>query len=407
MHMGLTFLAARLFPAPLLLVVTALLAGCGGDDSPVPDPASADTSDQAAAEPNRESGVLEALAARAPAARPVRTGLPRPYALGFAAVPAALTPAAYVDVFDEAARNADLIMIQRPVAWTEVGPGAVVRPETRTTIAWERELLADRGLELLFAIDPWEPTDRSRLAGDPPGASFRDAAVVRAYIAYAEFVAEQYRPRWLALAVDLDAAARARPDDVDAIEAAYRAAYAAVKAIAPETRVFASFQLEDLQGLLPWSSHSPQWSLILRFQDVLDIFAVSSFPSLIFPFASDIPVQYYSRLESFGKPLALVPSGYASQPGRDGVTFGTVRGQSQFLERILAEAESARWELVVWLSPDDPAFAADPPFDLVAHMGLRAAGGARKPAWDVWTRQAGRPWALAGGTAAAATPAAD
>lgn len=402
--MGLTFPAGRLFPALLLLVLAASLAACSGDDSPAPVPAAAETLDQSAGPPDAESSVLEALAAREPAVRPARSGPARPYALGFAAVPAALTPDAYVDVFDEAARNADLIMIQRPVAWTEVGPGAIVRPETRTTIAWERQLLADRGLELLFAVDPWEPTDRGRLAGDAPGDSFRDAAVVRDYVAYAEFVVQQYRPRWLALAVDLDAAARARPDDVDAIEAAYRAAYAAVKAIAPETRVFASFQLEDLQGLLPWSAHSPQWSLILRFQDVLDIFAVSSFPSLIFPFASDIPSQYYSRLESFGKPIALVPGGYASQPGRDGVTFGTVRGQSQFLARVLAEAESARWELVVWLSPQDPAFAADPPFDLVAHMGLLAAGGARKPAWDVWTGQAARPWALAAATAAAATP---
>ena len=171
------------------------------------------------------------------------------------------------------------------------------------------------------------------------------------------------------------------------------AAVAAVKAIAPETQVFVTFQLEDLQGLLPWSVHSPQWSLLLRFEDVLDVLAVSSFPSLIFPFASDIPAQYYSRLDTFGKPIALVPSGYASQPSRDGVTFGTIRGQRQFLEHLLAEAEAADWEIVVWLSPDDASFATDPPFDLVAHMGLRAGSGALKPAWEVWSAHAIRPWA--------------
>ena len=388
--MGLTFPARRPFPLLLVTVAALVLVACGSDPAPEPDHGATADLVPAGAITNRDIVVN-----REPPAPVVRDGAPRPEALGFAAVPAALTPDAYVDVFDEAARSGDLVMIQRAVAWSEVGPGAVVRPETRTTIAWERDLLADRGLEVLFAIDPWDPADRARLGGDAPGDSFRDAAVARDYVAYAEFVAREYRPRWLALAVDLDAVARARPDDIDAIEAAYRAAYRAVKAIAPETQIFATFQLEDLQGLLPWSNHSPQWSLILRLEDVLDILAVSSFPSLIFPFASDIPASYYSRLESFGKPLALVPGGYASQSGRGGVTFGTVRGQAQFLERILTEAEAAHWALIVWLGPADPAFAADPPFDLVAHMGLRSDSGAEKPAWDVWNAQASRPWASA------------
>ncbi len=390
---------ARSRPASLALILTLalalLLAACGGEDTPAePSPAQSPADPAAEAEPETVAAEspLDGLRARVVPARPPRSGPARPYALGFTATPAALTPDAYVDVFDAAARNADLIMLQRPVAWAEVEPGGSVQPETRATIAWERQLLDERGLDLLFAIDPWEVADRGRLAGEAPGDGFGDAAVSDAYVAYAEFVVREYRPRWLALAVDLDAVARARPDDLDAIEAAYRRAYAAVKAIAPETQVFATFQLEDMQGLVPWSDHLPQWSLVLRFQDVLDLLAVSSYPSLIFPFASDIPDSYYSRLETFQKPIALVPSGYASAPGREGVTFGTMRGQLRFLERLLREAEAGAWALVVWLTPEDPAFATDPPFDLFAQMGLRAVDGAEKPAWSVWVESASRPW---------------
>ncbi len=381
----------RSFLAALLALALAL-AACGGDDQPAaPDAETAGPAPAAAQAQAGPPSELDQLRARVPPDPPARSGPARPYALGFTATPALLTPDAYVDVFDDAARSADLIMIQRPVAWDEVGPGGVVRPETRATIEWERQLLDERGLELLFAIDPWDLADRGRLAGEAPGDGFQDAAVAAAYVAYAEFVVREYRPRWLALAVDLDAVARARPDDLDAVEAAYRRAYAAVKAIAPETLVFATFQLEDLQGLLPWSEHLPQWSLVLRFQDVLDVLAVSSYPSLIFPFASDIPDSYYSRLETFQKPIALTPGGYASAPARGGVTFGTLRGQQQFVGRLLREAEAGGWELIVWLTPEDPIFALAPPFDLFARMGLRAAGGAEKPAWAVWAGSALRP----------------
>ena len=356
-----------------LAIVAVLAAACGGadaDQNPAPDAGS-----------NGLSPVE------------IPEGSPRPYALGFAAVPAALTEEAYADTFALAAQQGDLVMIQRAVPWEEVAPGAALLPETESTIVRERQLLDEHGLELLFAIDPWEPTDRSRLAGNAPGRGFTDSAVSDAYLAYVELVVERYQPRWLALAVDLDGFAQARPDDLEAFQAIYIQAYRRVKTLAPETRVFATFQLEDLQGLLPWGTeHAPQWSLILRFAPFLDLLAVSSFPSFTFPFVGDIPLQYYSRLLTFKKPLALVPVGYASEPGREGVTFGTEAGQQRFVARLLEEAEAARWELVVWSALQDPVFAQAPPFDLVSRMGLRDVEGKVKAAWDAWTAQARRPW---------------
>ena len=317
----------------------------------------------------------------------------RPFALGFAAIPASLTDEAYVRTFDAAALHGDAIMIQRAVPWAEMAPGATPSADTAATTARERKLLDDRGLELLFAIDPWEPSNRGQLAGDAPGSGFSDPAVTRAYLSYVEFVVEQYRPRWLALAIDVDQFAQARPDDLDAFETVYFAAYDRVKAVAPDTKVFVTFQLEDLQGLIPWgAAHAPQWSLILRFRPMLDLLAVSSFPSFVFPFAGDVPDEYYARLLAFGKPLALVPVGYASEPARGGVTFGTVAGQRQFLARILDEARRGDWELIVWLTQQDPTFASAQPYDLIERMGLLDRSRESKPAWPVWTDAALRPW---------------
>ena len=360
---------SRFWPLLATFVVIVIAACGGGDDG--------------------------AATASVPADSVVDREQARPFALGFAAIPASLTDEAYVRTFDTAALHGDAIMIQRAVPWAEMAPGAAPSADTAATTARERGLLDERDLALLFAIDPWEPANRGQLAGEPPGSGFSDAAVTRAYLAYVDFVVEEYRPRWLALAVDVDQFAQARPDDVDAFETAYLAAYDRVKAVAPETQVFMTFQLEDLQGLIPWGvAHAPQWALILRFRPMLDLLAVSSFPSFIFPFAGDVPDEYYARLLAFGKPLALVPVGYASEPGRGGVTFGTVAGQQRFLQRVLDEAQGGDWELIVWLTQQDPSFASAQPFDLIERMGLLDRRSESKPAWSVWTASAQRPWVV-------------
>lgn len=383
--MSAMFVSLRRRPAALFLamVVLALVAAaCGGSSGD--GLAAGDPAPQADDDTPLPQQVVDPLAFSGPA---------RSYALGFAAIPGALSEDAYVRVFDDAAQHGDMIMIQRAVPWSELAPGAALSAQTEATIERERSLIAERGLDLLFAIDPWQPTNRGLLAGDPPGDGFTDGAVVDAYVAFAELVVQRYQPRWLVLAVDLDQIAAARPSQLDAFEEAYVRAYNRVKELAPQTRVFATFQLEDVQSLLPWGQpHPPQFSLIPRFQPFLDVLAVSSFPSFIFPFARDIPDEYYARLLSFGLPLALVPVGFATQPGRGGITFGTRTGQRSFLERLLAEADAADWELIVWLAPQDPRFASQPPYDLIGRMGLRDADGQPKLAWDLWVDDARRPW---------------
>ena len=367
---------------PWLLLAALLLAGCGGgapDRAPVPVPAPAP-----------------------------ETGDPRPFALGFAAVPPRLTEAAYATVFARAEAAGEVILIQRAVPWAEVRAGATFAPETAATIAREGELIDRHGLEVMFAIDPWDPLSRGRLAGEAPGEGFADAAVVEAYLTYVDRVVEAYSPRWLALAVEIDGVLRARSEELAPFREAYGRAYERVKARSPQTQVFVTFQFEGLQALLPWApAPAQQWGLLLRFLPQLDLLAVSSFPSFLYPFAADIPSGYFSRLATFGKPVALTPVGYATAPGRGGVTFGTPEGQQRFVERILAEADAQEWALVIWVAEQDPGFAQEPPYDLVNRMGLRDTGGALKPAWQVWQEQAQRPWVRPGAAAEVAPAGAE
>ncbi|MEE9277267.1 MAG: hypothetical protein V3V06_02550, partial [Dehalococcoidia bacterium] len=144
-----------LTPLLALLAVALIAAACGGDS------AADAAADADAVAPAGRTFQLEESSQLGESR--VTGGSPRPYALGFAAVPVSLSEQAYERVFDVAAQQGDLIMIQRAVPWAELAPGADLLPQTEATIERERELLAGRGLELLFAIDPWEPTDRGVL----------------------------------------------------------------------------------------------------------------------------------------------------------------------------------------------------------------------------------------------------
>ncbi len=364
--------------AMLILTLAVGAAACGSDQDESPATAVV---------------AAEDVQQRAPLSGQGRAGPARSFGMGFLALPAQLSEESYLDLFDIAAQRGDLLMIQRAVPWAALAAGGEPSAQELATADRETALSRERGLDLLFAIDPWEPTDRGRLAGEERGPGFHDPAIVESYLRYVEFVVERYQPRWIALAVDVDQFAAAQPEQLDAFKAAYIEAYRMVKERLPQTAAFLSFQLEDLQGLVPWgAAHDPQWGLVFRFAPFLDLLAVSSFPSFVFPFQGDIPQEYFSRLATFGKPVAMVPVGYASEPGRDGVTFGSDAGQRTFLERVLREAEDGDWELVVWLAPQDPGFEIASPYDLVARMGLRDEAGAAKVAWNVWTTAASRPW---------------
>ena len=363
--------------AALVLALAVVLVACGSDAGEVPASITA------------SEDVPDSM----PVAGDGREGPARSFGMGFMALPAHLNESSYIELFDIAALRGDLLMIQRAVPWAALAASGAPSAQEMATVDRESEWSRERGLDLLVAIDPWEPTDRGRLAGEARGSGFDDPAIVKSYLRYVEFVVERYQPRWIALAVDVDQFAAARPEQLDAFQAAYIEAYRLVKERAPQTMAFLTFQLEDLQGLVPWgAAHDPQWGLVIRLAPFLDLLAVSSFPSFIFPFQGDIPQEYFSRLVAFGKPVAVLPVGYASQPGRDGVTFGDIAGQRAFLERVLSEAEADEWELVVWLAPQDPGFEVASPYDLVAHMGLRDAAGAAKVAWNIWAETASRPW---------------
>ncbi|MDA1061458.1 MAG: hypothetical protein O2895_00855 [Chloroflexi bacterium] len=325
-------------------------------------------------------------------------GAPRPYLLGFSTLPAELNEESYRESFDLAARFGELLLIQRAPAWADFLPGVEPSAALEDVTVRERTAVEERGLGLLYALDPFDPADRGRLAATPAGYERADLGhpdLRAAFVAEARFIAANYEPRYIALGIEVNATFERSPAQYAAFVAAYREAHDAVQEVSPQTLVFATFQYEQLLGVVPWEPpRPPRWELLDDFAGRLDLFALAPFPSVTYEVARALPPLYYRQIRDHtALPIAFAAVGYSSARGREGLNSSTPAEQRRFLQRLLADSDALAAPFVVWFASRDPAFASDPPSDLLASIGLRDARDQPKEAWTVWAETSTRPYA--------------
>lgn len=320
----------------------------------------------------------------------------RNFEMGLSSLPPELTEESYEAAFELAGAAGDVILIQRTPPWAELLAGSLSDATERTT-AREVELAETHGLDLFVAIDPMATVDGISALADLPedyrGAGFDNEDIQQAFIDYARYVAREYRPRYLALGVEVNSYQHQQPEDFEVFVVVYHQAYEAVKEIAPETIVFPTFQLEELQGLLPGGDPYPQqWYLINRFEPRLDLLAVSSYPSLAFKTSGTIPPTYFAQIAAYtDRPVAITGMGFSSASDVEGEEDDAEREQADFLRRTLDNAQQLGMALVVWFAGQDPTFTGEPQRGLLSQIGLKRQDGSSKEAWQVWRKAARRP----------------
>ncbi len=326
------------------------------------------------------------------------SGPERSFMMGISTLPRELNGKAYADTFDLAAANGEMVLIQRTPPWSDFVPGADISDQTAKTTASEKDAISSKHLRLFFAIDPTDgTTGRDRLAGLPAsmaGKDFSDPDVRSAFLTYAQYVAINYHPAYLALGVEMNLYNEKNKDDFENFKSLYFEAYDRVKQSSPDTQVTATWQYEDLQGRLPTEDqHFPAWQLVKAFDAKMDVAAISTYPSFAFAKASDIPDIYYSQLRGFTeKPIVIAEMGYSSAAGAQGINNGTEAEQAAFVTRALTEAEDLKMPFVIWFAGWDPAYAKDTAFGVFQHIGLLHEDGSEKPAWALWADAARRPY---------------
>ncbi len=324
-------------------------------------------------------------------------GEPRPFRLGFSSLPARLDDAAYVEALDLSALYGDLVLIQRSPSWAAFLPGAEPSEELRELTRREVRAIEERKLTLFYAIDPYNPADRSRLAALPDGyagAGILNPDLRAALVAEARFVAGAYEPAYFAFGIEVNATFDRSPAEYEAYLGVYREVYDAVKEISPRTLVFPTFQYEQLLGVTPWEiAHPPRWERLAEFGERLDLVAIATFPSLAHEVAKAIPADYYAQLRDHTNlPIAFAATGFSSGTGPGGINSSTPDEQRRYLVRLLGDAEALQSPFVIWYAGRDPAFVSDLPIELLRSSGLQDTAGRPKEAWPVWAEAARRPY---------------
>lgn len=323
---------------------------------------------------------------------------------GFFPSPPQATFESVISHYESLGQLADFVLFQHNIPWLDFVDSVEGESQSRTDIINQQTLATQNGLGSVYVVDPLNGLNRREFKGLPAGweASFANPQVRAAFTNYTLWVVREFHPRYLGLASEINTYMDAYPNDAANFVSLYHEVYAQVKAEAPNTQVFVTFQWDDLNNMWPQpeEGHGPpltvNWEQVEAYEPHLDLWAISSYPYFVFPSGADIPADYYSRLlDRTTKPVAVAEGGWTS---RDVSTIhATPADQVAYLNAIHDQLGSrmAFWVYLLLNDIDMESYiemmeAQGVPVDdittlsLFASLGLREMDGTPKPALEAW-----------------------
>ncbi len=326
-------------------------------------------------------------------------------AYGFFPSPPDATSESVLNHFKALGEHADFILIQPNIPWEDFVADTEGDSQSSTDIRNQTILAQMNGLEWVFVVDPLNGLNRGEFFGLPTGweASFGNPQVRQAFTNFTLWIVREFEPRYLGLASEINTYMDAHPDDVPNYLSLYREVYGNVKAEAPETQVFVTFQWGDLNNLFTGADEGRQrfqtnWEQVEAFEPQLDLWVISSYPYFLFNGGEEIPEDYYTPiLDRTGKRVAVAEGGFTSQPL--GPIFADPQDQIAYLKAIHDQL-GGRLEFWVYILLDDLNMdfvgsilreQGRPEADvntlsMFATVGLRESDGTPKPALETWDR---------------------
>jgi hypothetical protein len=324
-------------------------------------------------------------------------------AFGFFPSPPVATTEAVLNHFVVLGEHADFILIQPNIPWEDFVNDVNGDTQASQDLRNQVILATQNGLEWIFVVDPLNGLNRREFFGLPAGwkANFANQDVRQAFTNFTLWIIDEFQPRYLGLASEVNTYMDAHPDDVPNYLSLYRQVYDRVKGVSPETQVFVTFQWDDLNNMFAPAAegreaYDTNWEQVEAFEPQLDLWAISSYPYFVFPSGEGIPSDYYiPLLARTSKPLAVAEGGFSSRP--IGPITASPEDQSAYLQAIHDQLGE---RLAFWVNlilddldmnsiegamRDQGRTEADvETLSLFAYLGLRESDGTPKPALELW-----------------------
>lgn len=159
-----------------------------------------------------------------------------------------------------------------------------------------------------------------------------------------------YKPPYLGLGNEINTTANQKIINTNAFSRLFADIRSAVPA---STKLFTTFQLEQLKGLnggLYGGSNNTAnnlWSWLDKFPTA-DLIAFTTYPGVIYKNVADIPANYYQEIaQHTAKPVAFTEAGWSSDNTAPGWN-STQGAQSQFINYFFTEAKLLKPNIVIW-----------------------------------------------------------
>lgn len=321
---------------------------------------------------------------------------------GFFPSPPEVSIQSVIDTYQAIGKHGDVVLLQQEVPWQDFEKDGEAASERIRDIHNQYLLARRNGLDVIFIVDALNGLNRREFYKLPFGweASFGSERVRSAMRNYTLRILREFRPRYLGLGSEINTYLDAHPEDAENYLSLYREIYAAIKAEAPETQVFVTFQWEDLTNRFgpPNPGKQPgeiSWETVEAFEPNLDLWVISTYPFAGFSTAKDIPADYYTPLlERTEKQLAVAEGGYTSRAA--GSWQGTPQDQVAYLNALHSQLgpRLTFWIYLILTDFDLESYAKTmrgsgqggdvETLGLFSAVGLREFDGTPKPALEVW-----------------------
>ncbi|MDR3572313.1 MAG: hypothetical protein P4L50_00490 [Anaerolineaceae bacterium] len=321
---------------------------------------------------------------------------------GFFPSPPEISQQSVVDLYKAMGQHADVVLLQESIPWNDFARSEDAPSQAITDIHNQYIQAHQNGLDAIFVADPLNGLNRREFENLPKGwqPSFATADVRSAFTNFVLRIVREFHPHYLGLGSEINTYEDTHPQDFPNYLSLYNSVYDLVKAEAPDTQIFVTFQWEELNNLmaLPGNTLKPyqtNWKNIEIFEPKLDLWVISTYPFVVFKSGADIPGNYYTPLLGrTSKPLAVAEGGFSSQAV--GPLHGSTQDQIDYLKAIHTQIGS-RMAFWIYLLFNDfnlasyggmmliTGHAADiPTLGMFSTLGLRQYDGTPKPALATW-----------------------